>query len=79
MPKARSFEESIKRLEEIAEIMESGDTSLETSMALYREGIKLTKDCAAQLSKCENEIMVLQKESDDVFALKIFNGQDTDS
>ena len=50
---AASFEESIKRLEEIVKKLESGNLSLEESIALYSEGVKLGESCKTTLSEAE--------------------------
>ena len=42
------FEEAFKRLEDIVTKMESGDLSLEESMTLFEEGIKLTETCKSK-------------------------------
>jgi len=36
----KDFESAIKRLEEIVGILESGESSLEESIALYTEGVR---------------------------------------
>ena len=41
MAQKKSFEEAIKRLEEIVKALESGDTPLEQSIALFEEGTEL--------------------------------------
>ncbi len=39
-----TFEEAMRRLEEIAGLLESGDAPLEEAMRLYEEGVRLSKD-----------------------------------
>ena len=41
-----SFEESLKKLESIVEILEKGDLSLEDSIKLFEEGTVLSAVCA---------------------------------
>lgn len=36
-----TFEESMKRLDKIAEILDGGSTGLDESLALYKEGVEL--------------------------------------
>ena len=50
---AASFEESMKRLEEIVNILESGNLSLEESISLYSEGVKLGESCKEALASAE--------------------------
>ncbi len=44
-----SFEEALRRLEEIVSRLEMGDLSLEESLALYELGQKLARTCGRQL------------------------------
>ena len=43
MTKEKKFEDKIKELEEIIEILESGDVSLDESIKKYTEAMKLVK------------------------------------
>ncbi len=54
------FEKIIKRLEEIVIQLESGELSLEDSLILYEEGIKLSKQCQDKLSKVERKVYILK-------------------
>ncbi len=51
------FEKKIKRIQEIVEILDSGDETLEILIAKYEEGMKLTKECNDFLEKAENKII----------------------
>ncbi|MCC5915348.1 MAG: exodeoxyribonuclease VII small subunit [Balneolaceae bacterium] len=44
-----SFEEALKELEAIVEKLNSHDSSLEESVALYEEGLRLSKICSETL------------------------------
>ncbi|WP_337864930.1 exodeoxyribonuclease VII small subunit [Ignavibacterium sp.] len=59
---AKSFEEKLKRLEQISELLESGDIQLEESISLFEEGIKLSKECLSILENAELKITKLKKE-----------------
>lgn len=54
-----TFEECIKKLEIIAEKLESGETSLEESISLYEEGMKLSKECSKILGQAQQKIITL--------------------
>ena len=54
-----SFEEAMKRLEEIANKLENGQASLDESLALYEEGIKLVRYCNEKLDHAEQKIRIL--------------------
>ncbi len=61
-----SFEDKLKRLEEITEKLESGETGLEQSIVLFEEGVKLSKECISILNKAELKITTLQKELNNI-------------
>ena len=51
-----SFEEALKRLEEIADILENGQPELDVSMKLFEEGTALTALCDKKLKTAELKI-----------------------
>ena len=57
-----SFEDDLKRLEEISSTLESENIGLNDSMSLYEEGIKLSKNCLQTLKKAELKITELRNE-----------------
>jgi len=65
------FEEALKRLEEIVAKLETGDMSLEESLAKYEEGIKLSKICSRQLEAAKSKVELLMK-SGSKFEIKPF-------
>ena len=58
--KKLTFEQAMARLEEIVSILETGEQPLEQSLALYEEGAKLMKKCAAFLDKAEQKVNSLR-------------------
>lgn len=56
MKKGIKFEEALKKLAEINEKLESDEISLEESLALYKEGMELTKLCQQKLDEAKQEI-----------------------
>lgn len=53
------FEKKLNRLEEIVQKMEKGELSLDDSMKLFEEGVKLTRECQTQLTKAEVQVKKL--------------------
>ena len=51
-----TYEEAYNKLESILERLESKNTSLDESLSLYEEGIKLYKHCNKRLEKAELKI-----------------------
>ena len=63
MNKELKFEEALNRLSEIVRILENGEASLDESIALFEEGIKLSKQCSTLLETAEQKVRFLQQES----------------
>ena len=53
------FEKKLGRLENIVEKMETGELALEESLRLFEEGVKLSRECNAQLSEAEQKVKLL--------------------
>ena len=64
--KELSFEEGLKKLENIVEQLESGDIDLEKSFKLYEEGMMLKKNCEDKLKKVEMQIKKIKVENNKV-------------
>lgn len=65
MPKKKeqSFEKSLERLEEIVDLLESGEFPLEESLTLFQEGVSLVKQCNQKLETFENSVKILVNEN----------------
>lgn len=74
MSKALKFEIAFQRLEEIARLLENGEVSLEESVQLYEEGMKLIRFCADKLTEAEKAILVLSKTADGSFQTERLEG-----
>lgn len=64
--KEGTFEENLVRLEKIVSILEEGKISLEESIDLFEEGIKLSKICNKKLDSIEKKITMLIEENGDI-------------
>jgi len=62
-----SFENSLKRLEEIAELLENDEIGLDESIKLYEEGINLSKICYNKLKDAEVKITELKSQLENEF------------
>ena len=64
--KQEKFEESLKKLEDIVRQLEQGDLTLEASLKLFEDGIKLSRLCSKQLEEAERKVeMLLQGDNDE--------------
>ena len=61
-----SFEDSLKKLEDIVEQLESGDVDLDKSVELYEKGMNLKKICEEKLIKVENQIKKIKVENNKI-------------
>jgi len=59
-----SFEESLKKLENIVEQLEKGDMALEDSLKLFEEGVNLSAACKQELESAEGKVQMLVKQRD---------------
>ena len=64
MEQSKTFESSMKRLEEIVRAMERGEMPLEQSLKLFEEGTALVRSCAQMLDDAEMKIVKLMKGPD---------------
>ncbi|MCH9646034.1 MAG: exodeoxyribonuclease VII small subunit [Proteobacteria bacterium] len=64
MTKKFDFNKGLSDLEEIVKTMETGDLSLEDSLAYFSKGVELTKSCQSALDKASQKISKLTEQDD---------------
>lgn len=57
--KGQTYEENIRRLEELVSLLEKGDISLEDGLTAFEEGVGLIKVCQQQLERVAQKIQVV--------------------
>lgn len=60
--KKLSFDAALKRLEEIVDLLEAGQLSLEESLRMFEEGVKISLFCQEELQKTDGKVSLLIKE-----------------
>ena len=60
------FEEAIKKLEDIAKVLETGELGLDESVAKFEEGMNLSKTCTKMLDEAEKKINILINNEDGI-------------
>jgi exodeoxyribonuclease VII small subunit len=55
-----SFEQAMDELDQLVRRMESGELSLDESIAAYRRGAELARFCQGRLAQAEQEIRQLE-------------------
>ncbi len=70
-----SFENSMKKLETVVSKLESDEVSLEESLKLFEEGVKLMRFCHLRLNEIEEKVQILvADESESGGSLEEFKG-----
>ena len=64
--KELSFEEKMKKLEEIISQVENEDLSLEKNLALYQEGESLIKDLTKQLNDAKEVVKKFNDKNEEI-------------
>ena len=59
-----SFEEQIAALEGVVERLERGELSLEESVQLFEQGMRLTAACRKELDAAEGRLQILIENAD---------------
>lgn len=59
-----TFEEAMKRMEDIVCQLEDGDLPLTQSLELFEEGVRLYKYCVQKLEEAEGRISVILQDSE---------------
>ena len=68
----QSYEAALEDIERIVEQLESGELSLEDSLAVFEKGVGLTKYCYQKLDEVEKKIEILTKDREGKLQLKNF-------
>lgn len=71
-----SFEEGLKKLEEILEQLENEELPLEESITKYEEGMRYYNFCKEKLNTFEKKIEVLIKDSNDTYKIVPYNREE---
>jgi exodeoxyribonuclease VII small subunit len=69
----KKFETALEELESVVEQLESGDLSLEDSLAVFEKGVGLVKYCNQKLSEVEKKVELLIKDKEGRLQLKLLD------
>lgn len=72
MDKPESFEEALQSLENVVEKLETGQLSLEESLAFFETGVKSANRCQELLKVVETQVETLLKKQDGSLAIGKF-------
>lgn len=62
--KKKTFESSLQDLEKIVRKLEDGEMSLEESLKLFEDGVRLSRECQERLNQAERRIEILLADED---------------
>lgn len=62
----KTFEEMLRRLEEIVRALDSKDTPLDTSLSLFEEGAGLVRLCTEKLDLAQQKVTLLTQNGETV-------------
>jgi exodeoxyribonuclease VII small subunit len=68
----KKFESALEDLEQVVEQLESGELSLEDSLAAFEKGVGLVQFCNQKLNEVEKKIELLVKDKEGKLQLKAF-------
>lgn len=60
---SQKFEDSMKRLEELVQTLESGELPLDDALKAFEEGMRLVKSCSDKLEEAEKKVTLLLEQS----------------
>lgn len=63
MAKEINFEDTMKELEEIVQVLEKGELNLDDSIKEFEKGMKLSKEASKYLEEAEKKITILVKDN----------------
>ena len=61
--KPKAFESSLEELERIVRELEQGELTLEKSLELFEQGVKLSRECQDRLNQAERRIEMLTRDA----------------
>jgi exodeoxyribonuclease VII small subunit len=61
--KPKNFETSLEELERIVRELEQGELTLEKSLELFEQGVKLSRECQERLTQAERRIEILMRDN----------------
>ena len=67
------FEDALNKLEKIVSQLEEGDVSLEESLKLFEEGIRLSRLCNQKLEEAEKRVEILLKSEEGTLKAQPFS------
>ncbi len=72
----KNFEKALADLENIVQRLDENDLSLDESLSLFEEGIKLSRFCSQKLDAVENKVEILLRDDEGNLQKEPFENSD---
>jgi len=79
LPKNLTFEGALARLQEIVAGLEDPEKGLEASLALFEEGVALSRFCRGKIDEIQSRVEVVLKETPEGFATEALDADEDDA
>ena len=73
--KPKTFESSLEELERIVRELEQGELTLEKSLELFEQDVKLSRECQERLNQAERRIEILMRDNQGRATVRPFDPQ----
>ena len=73
----KNFEKALADLENIVQRLDENDLSLDESLSLFEEGIKLSRFCSQKLGSVEDKVEILLRDDEGDFKKEPFENSDS--
>jgi exodeoxyribonuclease VII small subunit len=70
LPKNLTFEKALARLQEVVAELEDPEKGLESSLALFEEGVALSRFCRGKIDEIKSRVEVVLKETPEGFVTR---------
>ncbi len=74
--KTKTFGQALERLQEIVAELERPELGLEASLALFEEGVALSRFCSGKIEEIKRRVEVVLKETPEGFGTEELDGED---
>lgn len=64
VPEEQTLEEAFASLDELIEILEDKETSLEDSFQVYQKGMELIKMCSEKIEQVETKVLLMNEDGE---------------
>jgi len=73
-----SFEDSLKKIEEIVEELEKGELSMDEALKLYEEGMEFSDKCMEKLNESKQKVEKITKAGNNKYHTEPFSVQNNE-